>query len=88
MSTLTTSRSCAEVLATATDREVTAALYLSPDYEPGDLYRTCLEVVEVWAVVGIDDLTPDLVDRVHAEFTDPARLIDCRVTARAILAAQ
>ncbi|MEU4801057.1 hypothetical protein [Actinosynnema sp. NPDC023587] len=85
---MTAPTSVARTLAGATVREVTAGLYVSPDYTPGDLDRQALELVELWAVLGMEELTPGRVDQVHTHPADPARLADCRATARTVLAAQ
>ncbi|GAA3890014.1 hypothetical protein GCM10022243_63600 [Saccharothrix violaceirubra] len=77
----------AATLADASPRQVTAALYLSPDHRPGD-DRQAFELVELWAAIGLHDLTPDDVDRVHSDRSDRARLAACRAAALAILAAR
>ncbi|MBP2340423.1 hypothetical protein JOF41_006601 [Saccharothrix coeruleofusca] len=74
-------------LAGASLRQVAVALYFS-DYRPGDLARSGLEWVETCAAIGLDGLTAEVVNRVHAAPDDLDRFTDCRAAARVVLDAR
>lgn len=74
----------AATLAGRSAPEVTAALWCAPDFR--HLNAHALELVEVWAAIELDRLTPADITAVLA--TGGPRLTECHTAARHVLAAQ